>query len=210
MNVCSFFAGMSSAECQEDIWGANPDARVAGVFAPLATTKRVDGGLLVTGKWPWSSGCLHSDWAMMGVPVVNAAGEVIDQAMAYMPMSDCTIEDTWYVAGMKGTGSNTVVAKEVFVPDHRLMSVSACMSGNAPTPYKDEVLYRCGFIPVAALILTGPMMGLVKRAARVRHREGGPSAASPTPSTPSRRSRRASSWQSPRRRCWWIRCGCTR
>ena len=81
-----------------------------------------------------------------------------------MPMSECTIEDSWYVAGMKGTGSNTIVATDVFVPDHRIMSVSACMSGNPPTPYKDEVLYRCSFIPVAALILAGPMMGLVERA----------------------------------------------
>ena len=164
MNVCSFFAGMTSAQCQEDIWGANPEARIAGVFAPLATTKRVDGGLIVNGAWPWSSGCLHSNWAMMGVPIVNEAGETIDQGFALMPMEDCTIEDTWYVAGMKGTGSNTVVAKDVFVPDHRIMSIAGCMAGTPPTPYKDEVLYRCAFIPVAALILAGPMMGLCKRA----------------------------------------------
>ncbi len=164
MNVCSYFAGLSSAECQNDIWGENPEARIAGVFAPLATTKRVDGGLIVNGKWPWSSGCLHSNWAMMGVPVVNEAGEAIDQGMAFMPMSECTIEDTWYVAGMKGSGSNTIVATDIFVPDHRIMSVSACMQGTPPTPFKDEVLYRCAFIPVAALILAGPMMGLCKRA----------------------------------------------
>ena len=164
MNVCAFFTGMASAECQNDIWGANPEARIAGVFAPLATTKRVKGGLMVTGKWPWSSGCLHSDWATVGVPVVNEVGEPIDQAMAFMPMSDCTIEDTWHVAGMKGSGSNTIVADNVFVPDHRLMSVSQCMAGAPPTPYKDEVLYRCAFIPMAALVLVGPVMGLSKRA----------------------------------------------
>ncbi len=164
MNVCSYFAGLSSAECQNDIWGTNPEARVAGVFAPLATTRRVEGGLIVNGKWPWSSGCLHSDWAMMGIPVVNEAGEPIDQGMAFMPMSECIIEDTWYVAGMKGSGSNTIVATDVFVPDHRIMSVSQLMQGNTSTPYKDEVLYRCAFIPVAALILAGPMMGLCKRA----------------------------------------------
>ena len=164
MNVCSFFTGLTNAECQNDIWGANPEARIAGVFAPLATTRRVQGGLMVNGAWPWSSGCLHSDWAMVGVPVVNEAGETIDQGMAFMPLGDCTIEDTWHVAGMKGSGSNTIVAKEVFVPDHRIMSVSACMAGNPPTPYKDELLYRCAFIPVAALILAGPMMGLCKRA----------------------------------------------
>ena len=164
MNVNSLIVGMSSAECQEDIWGANPEARIAGVLSPTATTRRVDGGLVVTGKWPWSSGCLHSDWAKMGCPAVNEAGEVIDHVVAIMPMAECTIEDTWYTAGMKGSGSNTVVAQEVFVPDHRIMSVSQIMAGNPPTPYKDEALYRCSFVPFAALILVGPMMGLAKRA----------------------------------------------
>ncbi len=164
MNVCSFFAGMASAQAQDDIWGNNPEARIAGVFAPLATTRKVEGGYVVNGKWPWSSGCLHSNWVMMGIPIVNEAGDLIDQGAALMPLSDCTIEDTWYVVGMKGSGSNTVVADDVFVPDHRIMSVSQTMAGNPPTPYKDEVLYRCSFIPVAALILAGPMMGLVKRA----------------------------------------------
>ena len=164
MNVCSLFMGMASAQAQEDIWGKDPDARIAGVLAPMATTRKVDGGFVVNGKWPWSSGCLHSSWVMMGVPLVNEAGEPVDQGVALIPMQDYTIEDTWYVVGMKGSGSNTVVAEEVFVPDHRIMSVSQIMAGNAPTPYKDEVLYRCAFIPIAAIILAGPMMGLVKRA----------------------------------------------
>ena len=164
MNVNALIMGMASAQCQEDVWGQDPEARIAGVLAPTATTRRVKGGLIVSGKWPWSSGCLHANWMMMGCPVVNDAGEQIDQAAAIMPAADCTIEDTWYVAGMKGSGSNTVVAEEVFVPDHRILSVSQIMSGNAPTPYKEEALYRCSFIPFAALILVGPMMGLVKRA----------------------------------------------
>ena len=49
------------------------------MFAPLATTRRVDGGYVVNGKWPWASGCLHSDWLYMGVPLVNEAGELVDQ-----------------------------------------------------------------------------------------------------------------------------------
>ena len=164
MNVCSLFAGMASEQAQNDIWGKNPDARVAGVFAPSATTRKVDGGYVVNGKWPWASGCLHSDWLYMGVPLVNEAGELVDQGAALIPTSDCTIEDTWFTVGMKGSGSNTVVAENVFVPDHRIISVSQTFAGNSPTPYKDEVLYRCAFIPVAALILAGPMIGLVKRA----------------------------------------------
>ena len=164
MNVNSLFLGMANARLQEDVWGKNPDARIAGVLSPTATTRKVEGGIVVTGKWPWSSGCLHTNWMMMGCPLMNEAGEMTDHVVAVMPAEDCTIEDTWYVAGMKGSGSNTVAADEVFVPDHRLISVSKLAMGIPQTPYTDEVLYRCAFTPVAALILVGPVMGFVKRA----------------------------------------------
>lgn len=164
MNICSWFAGYGGEQMQDDIWGANPDARLAGVFAPSATSVKVDGGLRVTGKWAWASGCLHSDWAFVGVPVVDAAGNQIDQGFATIPMSEVTIEDTWYVVGMQGTGSNTIVANDVFIPDHRIVSVPALIGGQAPTPFKDEKLYRSAFIPVAALGLVGPQLGLASRA----------------------------------------------
>jgi 3-hydroxy-9,10-secoandrosta-1,3,5(10)-triene-9,17-dione monooxygenase len=164
MNVCAWFAGLAFAEAQDDVWGRNPEARVAGVFAPTAKSRRVDGGLIVTGKWPWASGCLHADWALLGVPVVDADGQETDQGLALIPMPELAIEDTWFVAGMKGIGSNTVVAEEVFIPDHRIVSVPKLLAGDPPTPYKDEALYRSSFIPVAVLMLAGPQLGLCARA----------------------------------------------
>ena len=164
MNVCSFFAGLASAEVQEDIWGANPDARVAGVFNASSTSKKVEGGYLVSGRWPWSSGCLHADWAMLGIPVVDAEGNKIEEALAFMPMSELAIEETWFTAGMRGSGSNTTVAENVFVPEHRLLSIPGVLSGEVATPYKEEALYRSSFVPVAALILAGPQLGLCSRA----------------------------------------------
>jgi alkylation response protein AidB-like acyl-CoA dehydrogenase len=79
-------------------------------------------------------------------------------------MKDLAIEDTWFVSGMKGTGSNTLVASEVFVPDHRIMSVTKLLAGETETPYKDEVLYRCAFMPVACVVLAGPQLGLCTKA----------------------------------------------
>ena len=164
MNTCAWFAGYASEQAQDDIWGANPDSRVAGVFAPSATSRAVEGGLRVTGKWAWASGCLHSDWAFVGVPIVDAEGKEIDQGFATIPMSEVTIEDTWHVVAMQGTGSNTIVADDVFIPWHRIASVPALIEGGSLTPFKDEVPYRSSFIPVAALVLTGPQLGLCARA----------------------------------------------
>ncbi len=65
---------------------------------------------------------------------------------------------------MKGSGSNCVVAKDVFVPDHRLLPLTKAVQSEYPTPFKDEAAYRAAFIPVAALILVGAQLGLSRAA----------------------------------------------
>ena len=164
INVCNWFTSLYSQQAQDEVFGADPNARVAGVFAPSAKTRRVDGGLMVTGKWYYSSGSLHATWGFVGVPVVNEAGVQVDQGLVLIPMEQLSIEDTWYVTGMKGTGSNALVANEVFVPDHRILSVTRTLEGDYPTEHKEEALYRAAFVPVAVLVLLGPQLGLGRAA----------------------------------------------
>src|SRR3546814_13082798 len=104
---------------------------------------------------------------MVGIPVVDESGEVIDQGLALIPMSELGIEDTWYVAGMRGTASNTLVAEEVFVPSHRILSVPAAVGGNYATEHPDEALYRSAFVPVLALVLVGAQVGQIGSASRM-------------------------------------------
>jgi alkylation response protein AidB-like acyl-CoA dehydrogenase len=166
-NVCAWVVGTMSDHMQQDIFGADPDARVAGVLAPSPDVEKVDGGYIVSGRWPWSSGSLHASWGLGGVVQVGPDGVPIDIGTVLMPMSDLTIEDTWFVAGMKGTGSNTVVADRVFVPDHRYASVPAAINGVYATEHTDEALYRSALIPVLALILIGPLLGLGRAALKI-------------------------------------------
>ncbi len=164
MNMCAWLTGLASDEAQHDVWGADPDARITGVFAPTATVRRAAGGLVVTGRWGWASGCLHAQWGLVGLPIVGEAGEQIDQGIALIPMKDLSIEDTWFAAGMKGTGSNTLVAAEVFVPGHRILSVPKLIAGEPPTPHKREALYHAAFVPVTSLPLVAPQLGLAAAA----------------------------------------------
>jgi len=163
-NVCVWFASLYSQQAQDEIFGANPNARVAGVLSPSTQVKRADGGLIISGKWFWSSGCMHADWAMLGVLELDRNGVPANQYTALVPMSELTIEDTWFTAGMKGTGSNCVVAKDVFVPEHRLLSTMPAVQGEYETPFKDEAAYRAAFIPVAALVLVGAQLGMARAA----------------------------------------------
>jgi alkylation response protein AidB-like acyl-CoA dehydrogenase len=164
INVCNWMGSLLPEQGQVDIWGSNPDALIAGVLNPSSDVKKVEGGYRVSGKWPWASGSWHADWVLVGIEVPDADGNVVDQALAFAPVSDITIEETWFVAGMKGTGSNTIVAEDIFIPDHRLYSVPRAIENDYATPFKDELAYRQSFIPVLTLILAGPQLGLGRAA----------------------------------------------
>lgn len=167
MNVCGWTVGLFGDRAQRDVYEDNPDARVCGVLAPTATTTYTHDGLIVTGRWGFASGSAHSQWAVLGIPVVNSEGEVTDQGTALIAMSDMSVEETWFVAGMKGTASNTLVADQVFVPWHRIISVPQLIEGIRVTEHTDEALYRSAFIPVMALVLSGAQVGLAMHAMEI-------------------------------------------
>ena len=94
------------------------------VSSPTGTATPVDGGYRVSGQWGYGSGCLHADWAMNGVKVLDDGGEVVDSAFAIIPLTHTdrvAINNTWHVLGVKGSGSNTIVADQVFVPAPLMM-----------------------------------------------------------------------------------------
>jgi alkylation response protein AidB-like acyl-CoA dehydrogenase len=167
LNVCAWMVGTYPRQAQDDVWRDNPGALVSGVLAPTAETRKVAGGHLVTGRWYWNSGSWHADWAVLGIPVTDENGEVVDQGLALIPRSDLDLEETWFVAGMKSTGSNCLIAADVFVPDHRIVSVPPAIEGQYATELTEEVFYRSAFVPILALVLAGPQLGLGRAALQI-------------------------------------------
>ena len=164
-NVCAWLVGLFPEQAQDDVFGADPDAKVSGVLAPTSSTRKVDGGWRVTGRWYYNSGSLHASWAVLGVPVTNAAGDVVDQGLVLIPTSEMTLEDTWFVAGMRSSGSNCLIADGVFVPEHRMLSVPAAIGGDYPSELTGhEPFYRSAFVPILALVLVGPQLGMGRAA----------------------------------------------
>jgi alkylation response protein AidB-like acyl-CoA dehydrogenase len=161
INVCSWLVGLFPRQAQDDVFGADPGALVSGVLAPTATTLKVDGGWRITGKWYYNSGSWHATWAGLGFPVTGADGQVISQGLALIPCADLSLEDTWFVAGMKSTGSNALIAEDVFVPEHRVMLVPPAIVGQYPSEHlATEPFYRSALVPVLALVLVGPQLGM--------------------------------------------------
>ncbi|MBS2533453.1 acyl-CoA dehydrogenase family protein [Catenulispora sp. NF23] len=162
LNVCSWYVGLFPGQAQNDVWAEDPTTRVAGVLAPTGTAVQADGGFVVTGRWSPASGSAHARWAIVGV--LRGSGADAEPGMVLIPMAELTVEDTWFVTGMRGTASNTLVAEGVFVPGHRYLSSPEAVEGRYPTPHTEEAVYRSAFVPVSALVLAGPQLGLAQAA----------------------------------------------
>ncbi|WP_409467467.1 acyl-CoA dehydrogenase family protein [Streptomyces sp. HC307] len=123
--MTNWLACLFPDKAQEEVFGADPDARVTGVAAPTGMGERVPGGRRVSGRWSYNSGAPHATWAAVGALLKDDNGAVTDQALVLIPASDLDAEDTWHTAGMKATASNTLTGRDVFVPEHRVLSVPA-------------------------------------------------------------------------------------
>lgn len=97
------------------------------VSSLTATATPVQDGYLVSGEWGYGSGCLHADWGMNGVRILNSRGDMVDTGFACIPLktdSQVQIKNTWRVLGVKASGSNTIVADQVFIPECLILKAS--------------------------------------------------------------------------------------
>ncbi len=141
---------------QEEVLGANPDALIASSLnIGRSTCTPVDGGYRVSGRWEFSSGCDFSGWVMLGVPGIG------ERNWALIPDSDFEIEDTWFVSGLRATGSKDIVVHDAFVPSHRILDVATAGDGDySGWELHQQVRYRA---PVPTLLgwdLVAPMLGI--------------------------------------------------
>ena len=173
-NVNSWSNSLFPRAATDDIWEKNPNALSAGVLAAEGRARRVSGGYKLSGRWNYASGVWHADWSTLGVLVEDDAGKIIDHGVVLAPRADYQIEDVWHVAGLKGSGSNTIVVEDVFVPEHRFLSSSRIASGEYIQDHPENAIYRAAVVPVLCLVLVGPQLGFGRAAVEyVRRKAAG-------------------------------------
>src|SRR5690606_18560346 len=137
INGCTWIASMTSDVLQEEIFTGAKPPRVCSSFAIPVPAVPVEGGYRVSGAWPYNSGVRQSSWGQYLVTIQHPDGTQTPGNFVYIPTAELTIDDTWFTAGLQGTSSDSVVAKDVFVPEHRM--VHAARSFGSPETRKKHV-----------------------------------------------------------------------
>ena len=171
IGVHNWHLALFDQKAQDEVWGDDPTVRVSSSYAPMGAGTVVDGGYLVSGAWQWSSGSEHASWAFLGGPVIKD-GRPVDFGSFLIPRTEYTIDDVWHVVGLKGTGSNTVVVKDVFVPSHRFLSYKAMNDGTAGGYQNNTApVYKMPWGTMHPTTISAPIVGMAygAYAAHVEH-----------------------------------------
>jgi len=160
--MCALFPD----EVQDEVF-ATPDVRVCGTLSPTAMAAPADGGVVVNGRWGFVSGAWHSHWQEI-VAVLVGADQQPQPIIAPGPMTDLHIVDDWYTAGLRGTGSVSTVAQDVFIPSARVLPLGAVVQGQGASKVNaDRPAYRVPLLPTASASSVGTPLGLARAAREV-------------------------------------------
>ena len=167
MMVCGahdFVLGGFPEDCLQEVFKDNPDVLIAGTLAPQGKVTRAPGGWMLEGRWQFCSGVDHSPWLMFGALQADADTDPEPWGAVHLmvPKDQIEVIDTWHVLGMRGTGSKDVVARQVFVPEHRSVATPLLFTGRSP--HARAAVYRLPVLPSLASMGAGSVYGIAERA----------------------------------------------
>jgi 3-hydroxy-9,10-secoandrosta-1,3,5(10)-triene-9,17-dione monooxygenase len=165
LGVHPWHVALFAEQAQDEVWGDDPHTRVSSSYAPTGKARLVDGGVQLSGRWSFSSGCDHATWVLLGGIVTDDEGNQVDFRTFLLPLGDYRIEDVWDTVGLRGTGSNDIVVEDVFVPEYRSLSfadTSRCICPGQQV--NDAPLYRLPYGSVFSYSITTPIIGMAEGA----------------------------------------------
>ena len=159
----AFMLALWPREAQDEVWNADPHALIgSALMFPPGRASRIAGGYRLSGRWKFSSGIDACTWTMLG-GIASADGELPDYRVFLLPVSECRIIDTWHAAGLRATGSNDVEVKDVFIPEHRALSVDLLKGCAAPgSAVNPAPLYRLPVFDMFPCVVAAPALGIAQ------------------------------------------------
>ncbi|EHR52759.1 acyl-CoA dehydrogenase [Saccharomonospora marina XMU15] len=161
--ISTWMMGLFPDEVQEEVF-STPDVRITGILSPTAIGVPTEGGILLNGKWSFNSGARQSHWNANAAMLAHPGGEH-EPIMVAVPLSDLRIVDDWHTSGLRGTGSITTIAEDVFVPQARVLSMGPVLAGQHPAQLNaSSRIHRAPFMPTACTTISAPAVGLARAA----------------------------------------------
>src|ERR1700688_4165847 len=154
--------GMFDKRAQDLVWNKNADALIASSFIfPAGRARKVDGGYLLRGSWPFSSGVDSCEWNMLASVVFSEdEADGIEYRIFLLNKNDYRIRDTWYATGLRGTGSNDVEVDEAFVAEPMTVAVNDLAGGPTPgSAVNPNALYALPVFSLFPYVLSGVAVG---------------------------------------------------
>jgi 3-hydroxy-9,10-secoandrosta-1,3,5(10)-triene-9,17-dione monooxygenase len=142
-----------------DVWGGHEKALVCCSMMRTGRAVPVEGGFRLSGQWKYLSGCHYCDWAILGGNVVMDGADRAEARVFLVPREHIELRDTWYVAGLKATGSLDASIEDAFVPDYRSHKLADYLRCSGPGQTSNTAaLYR---LPLGQLFARGPSIGSI-------------------------------------------------
>ena len=154
----AWLVGYWPLQAQQEVFGENLDALCSSSLSVgKSTSTPVEGGYRLSGRWEFSSGCDSASWFILGIPGIG------ERNWALVPRADCEIVDTWFVSGLRGSGSKDIVVNDVFVPSHRVLDVTTAADGDwNGWELHGQTRYRAPIPVLLVWDLLAPMLGMAR------------------------------------------------
>ena len=116
----------------------NDGGLLADIFSPIGKAERCEGGFLLSGKWNFVSGVNYSEWIALGAMYVEEGKGKPERLGLCCRVSELTVLDDWDYLGIRGSGSNSVVADNLFIPDDMVLRFSTLIENRIPDDSRDK------------------------------------------------------------------------
>jgi len=155
---------------QRKLYADRSHVLAPAVISPTGLAQPEPGGFRLSGRWKWGTGVMHASWVIVSGFTVAEPGVPPSRAnlrFFALPIGDVKVEDTWFVDGMLGTGSNDVLLDGAFVPEERTVAVAELFEGRGEgARLHSSPLYRTPMIPILVLAAAMPVIGQARAVVR--------------------------------------------
>ena len=157
--ISTWMLGLFPDEVQDEVF-TTPDVRISGILSPGGMAVPTEGGYILNGKWSFNTGAQQSTWNTNAAVTPTEDGGFAP-VMTLIPISDLQIIDDWHTSGLRGSGSITTIAQDLFVPSERVLQMGPVLQGqhlsklNANAP-----IFKAPFMPTACATVSAPALGL--------------------------------------------------